>query len=117
MLSKNFYDELDNGIRFPVKVLHAAMIDTCQSCQGGQGHPYDRPTIDLPLGDDNTIVFAALSALWAYGLPIWQVEIVWRIGNDGTPFEKLGRLTFYKTMENRADDNPTFINSYQTQVN
>ena len=32
-----FYQGLDDGIRFAVRVLHAAGFETCQSCEGGPG--------------------------------------------------------------------------------
>lgn len=92
------YQSLDRGIRFVVRVLHAAGFETCQSCQGGKGHAYYEPTVDLiALGDDAT-GFGALEALQSYGLPVAQVAIVWRVCN-GLPHEKLWRITFSKTME------------------
>lgn len=106
------YQGLDKGIRFAVRVLHAAGIETCQSCQGGEGHAYDRPSVDLIATGDDAGGFAALAALRKYGLPVAEVLIVWNIEN-GLPYEKLWRITFFKTMEARADEQPMFISGYR----
>jgi hypothetical protein len=114
MMPETFYQELDPGIRFAVRVLHAGGFETCQSCQGGKGHAYFEPTIDLIARDDDAIGFGALATLRDYGLPLNGVAIVWPIAN-GQPYEKLWRVTFARTMEARADDRPIFICSYQAQ--
>lgn len=108
------YQGLDKGIRFAVRVLHAAGIETCQSCQGGAGHAYDRPTIDLTAGGDDSKGFEALAALRDYGLPVTEVAIVWNIQN-GHPYEKLWRIVFSRTMEDRADERPMFTWEYSAQ--
>jgi hypothetical protein len=88
MMPEAFYRDLDVGIRFAVRVLHAAGgIETCQSCQGGKGHSYDRPTVDMIAGSDDAVGFRALAALHAYGLPIQDLALVWRI-QHGLPSEK-----------------------------
>ena len=101
------YSLLDPGIRFAVRVLHAYCIDTCQSCQGGDGHAYDHPTVDL-IASDDAEGFAAIAVLRRYGLPVCELSIVWNIAN-GLPYEKLWRITFAKTMEGRANDRPNFV--------
>lgn len=115
MASEDFYRQLDAGIRFPVRILHAAGFDTCQSCQGGVGHSYPDPTIDLVARGDDANGFGALDALRDYGLPVSTVAIVWNIQN-GLPFEKLWRITFVKSMEDRADEEPIFIYGYETAI-
>lgn len=113
MMPESFYQALDAGIRFAVRVLHAAGgIETCQSCQGGKGHSYDRPTVDLIAGHSDAIGFRALAALTDYGLPVADVAILWNIQN-GLPYEKLWRITFRKTMEDRANDKTVFVNGYR----
>lgn len=102
------YKNLDVGIRFAVKVLHAAGIETCQSCQGGKGHSYKEPTVEIIAGSDDALGFAALHALRQYGLPVAEVSLVWPVMGS-LPFEKNWRVTFFKTMEERADDFPSFI--------
>lgn len=106
------YGGLDAGIRFAVRVLHAAGFETCQSCQGGEGHAYPEPSIEMVATGDDARGFGALDALRQYGLPVSAVAIVWNIAN-GHPFEKLWRITFSRTMEDRADEVPLFIRSYR----
>lgn len=113
MMSEVFYQNIDAGIRFAVRVLHAAGgIETCQSCEGGPGHAYDRPSIDIVAQGNDATGFAALAALTAYGLDVRDVSLVWSIQN-GLPFEKLWRITFWKPCPERADETPTFIHGYR----
>ena len=115
MMPESFYQGLDAGIRFAVRVLHAAGgIETCQSCQGGKDHSYDRPTIDMIAGGNDATGFRALAALVDYGLPVSDVAILWNVKN-GLPYEKLWRITFFETMEARADDKPSFVYGYRAQ--
>jgi len=107
------YAGIDAGVRFAVKVLHAQGIDTCQSCQGGKGHAYPEPSIEMVCGSDDARGFAALSALNAYGLPVQDIAIIWKIHN-GMPYEKLWRITFFRTMEDRANDWPVFEYAYRS---
>ena len=93
------------------RVLHAAGFETCQSCQGGKGHSYPEPTIDMVALGDDAQGFGALAALRQYGLPVAELSITWRIAN-GLPFEKLWRIVFFKTMEDRADEKPIFVFGY-----
>jgi hypothetical protein len=108
------YRDLDAGIRFAVRVLHAAGFETCQSCQGGKGHPYPDPTIEMVSTGDDAMGFGALAALQAYGLPVADISIRWPVRN-GLPYERLWAITFYKTMEDRADEKPMFVCSYRAQ--
>jgi len=108
------YQSLDPGIRFAVRVLHAAGIETCQSCQGGKGHSYDEPTVEMIATGDDAYGFGALAALRGYGLPVAAVAIIWPVRN-GLPYEKNWRITFSATMEDRADDKPMFVYGYRAQ--
>lgn len=111
MLSEAFYPALDAGIRFAVRVLHAAGLETCQSCQGGKGHAYFEPTIDMISTGDDAEGFRALAALQSHGLPVSEIAIAWPV-RHGLPYERLWRITFRKTMEDRANDRPMFIHGY-----
>jgi hypothetical protein len=111
MASESFYKEIDPGIRFAVRVLHAKGFETCQSCQGGKGHSYDHPTIDLVAGGDDAKGFGAVAALRDYGLPVAELQIVWPMMN-GLPFEKLWRIVFIRDMKERAAEIPMFIYGY-----
>jgi hypothetical protein len=106
------YADLDVGIRFPVRVLHAAGFETCQSCQGGKGHAYDRPTVEMISAGDDAEGFGALAALQAYGLPVADIAIRWPI-RHGLPYERLWTITFSKTMEDRANERPMFVRCYR----
>lgn len=116
MMLEAFYQDLDPGIRFAVRVLHARGFETCQSCQGGDGHSYDRPTVDLlarMVSSDST-GFGALHVLQEFGLPVRDVAMLWRI-DRGLPYEYFWRVTFDKTMEDRADEQPNFVWSYEAR--
>lgn len=114
MAPEPFYLGLDEGIRFPVRVLHAHGFETCQSCQGGSGHAYDWPTIDMSAGADDAAGFGALKVLQDYGLDVQSVSIVWPI-RHGLPYEKLWRITFWRSMAERAKEQPTFVFGYRAQ--
>lgn len=114
MWPKKEYDKLDKGIRFAVKVLHAHGIETGQSCQGGKGHSYNDPTIDLSTSDTGTEIFSAFDVLNQYGLPVSNISLVWETGGHKLLSERIGRITFYKTMEDRANEWPMFILFYET---
>jgi hypothetical protein len=106
------YRDLDRGIRFAVRVLHAAGFETCQSCQGGKGHSYDEPTVEMVSTGGDAQGFGALAALQAYGLPVAAISIQWPV-QHGLPYERNWRITFRKMMEDRADDVPSFIFGYR----
>ena len=114
MMPDDWYDRLDAGVRFAVKVLHAKGFETCQSCQGGDGHSYDQPTVDLNAAADDAWGFAAMATLQDYGLQVRELSLLWNIRN-GLPYEKLWRITFWKTMEERAKEWPMFIHSYRVK--
>lgn len=108
------YQGLDAGIRFAVRVLHAHGIETGQSCQGGEGHSYPQPTIEFAADADDATGFKALAVLQTYGLPVDSISIRWSIFR-GLPHEKLWQITFWKAMEDRADDELDLIYGYQFQ--
>jgi hypothetical protein len=114
MEDEEFYQGLDVGIRFAVRVLHAAGIETGQSCQGGASHCYPEPTVEFRADADDARGFAALSALQTYGLKVSTVSLRWHIFN-GLPYEKLWQITFVRTMEERADEEPGVVWGYQFQ--
>lgn len=108
------YQTLDRGIRFAVRVLHAHGIETGQSCEGGKGHSYFEPTVEFRADAGDALGFEALSYLQMYELPVSAVSIHWHVYR-GLPFEKLWRITFWKTMDDRADEKPGIIWGYQFQ--
>lgn len=108
------YDDLDKGIRFAVRLLHAHGIETGQSCEGGEGHSYPTPTIDLLAGPNDAAGFIALGYLHAYGLPVISLSKCWSVFN-GEPYEMLWRIEFARAFPERADDELMFVWGYQAQ--
>ena len=108
MASDEFYAELDSGIRFPVRLLHSHGIATGQSCEGGEGHAYFVPTIDLP---DAEPAFAAADYLCECGLPVMAVSRFWDY-EGGLPLAPIWRITFTRDMPERADELPMFVWGY-----
>lgn len=113
--SPTAYEELDEGIRFAVRALHAAGFDTCQSCEGGEGHAYDNPTVDLLVGANDAIGFGAVSTLVGYGLPVSTVSQVWNLDKLGRPYESVWRIEFARTFPERANEPFMFVWGYQAQ--
>jgi hypothetical protein len=108
------YDGIDEGIRFAVRVLHSRGIETCQSCQGGAGHAYPAPTVDMLAGSNDAAGFMALAYLHAFGLPVVSVSKCWSVSN-GEPFEMLWRIEFAHPFPERADEELMFLWGYQAQ--
>ena len=111
MWSKKEYEKLDKGIRFPVKVLHAAGLETCQSCEGGKGHAYELPTIEMISRDSDADGFAALAVLAHYGIEVFSIGIQWPIKN-WMPYEKNWRIELVRTYPERAHETPMFISNF-----
>ena len=109
--SAKWYAGLDPGIRFPVRVLHARGIHTGQSCEGGDGHAYDHPTIDLSGADDGA-GFAALGALEEYGLRVQDLSLLWRV-DRGLIMDTFWRVTLLQAWPERAEEIPIFEWSYR----
>ncbi len=111
VVSDAWYQKLDPGIRFAVRVLHARGIETGQSCEGGEGHSYDRPTVDLREGGPRAVGFAALAALEDYGLSVHDLAWLWRV-EKGLPVDNFWRLTLWQSWPARADERPMFEWAY-----
>jgi hypothetical protein len=112
---ESLYLGLDPGIRFAVRVLHAHGYETCQSCQGGVGHSYPVPTIDLPTAVNDARGFGALSVLADYGLEPMSLAQVWNLDRLGRPYETVWRIELRRHWTERADQKPTFAWSYRAQ--
>lgn len=109
MMPAPWYAALDAGIRFAVRVLHAAGIETCQSCEGGAGHTYHEPTVDLVA--DEGAGLRAVAALTGYGLDVLDLAMVWPIA-DGMPTGRLWRVQLRQAWPDRVDDEPGFVHGY-----
>lgn len=111
--SDTWYAGLDSGIRFPVRVLHAKGIHTGQSCEGGEGHSYDRPTIDLA-GNGDGAGFAACAALEEYGLRVRDVGLLWTV-DRGLISDTFWRITLWQQWPARANEIPIFEWRYRAR--
>jgi hypothetical protein len=72
-----FEPPLDDGIRETVVTLIAHGIETCESCEGGEGHAYSVPTVRFE-GDLSEGLRAVAVAL-AYGFPVSRLQRVWSV--------------------------------------
>jgi hypothetical protein len=81
---------LDLGIVEPVKALMDAGLQTAESCEGGEGHAYDRPTIVLIGGSADG--WKALAVCKDLRFTVRSLERVWDV-EDGEPRGPWWRLT------------------------
>lgn len=103
-----WYASIDEGIRFPVRVLHAAGLETCQSCQGGDGHDWPMPGIDLVSGANDSNGFAALAALTDYGIDVLSVSLHWGV-SQGKPTDRVWQVLLRRAYPERAAEKPGFV--------
>lgn len=66
---------LDPGIRHYVLILRSQGIETCQSCEGGEGHSYPEPTIEF--WGTRAAGLRAVAVAMDYGLPVAELRRVW----------------------------------------
>ena len=71
--------KIDEGIAHEVRVLWDNGVETCQSCQGGQGHPYPEPTVAFFGGQSEGP--RALGIALQFGLRVTALRRVWKITN------------------------------------
>ena len=81
---------LDKGIREAVLALHAAGIETFESCEGGDGHAFLEPTIRFH--GHKSEGFRALAAALEAGLQVSELRRVWPV-LDGEPTGPCWELT------------------------
>lgn len=87
----HFEPPLDEGIREFVEIMIAHGVETCESCQGGEGHSYAEPTIRFE-GALSEGLRAASVAL-AYRLPVSRLRRTWSIA-DGMLHGPWWEMTF-----------------------
>jgi hypothetical protein len=86
----------DLGIAGWVNLLRFHGIETCQSCQGGEGHSYPEPTIDFH-GDAHEGWYAASIALRTgtfEGLRPWRLSRTWHL-STGEPTDLVWQLVLW----------------------
>lgn len=90
----NAVDELglDPGIRRVVEVLREAGIETFESCEGGDGHAFPRPTVRFH-ASDRAEGFRALAVAMRAQLPVAELRRVW-VMQDGEPTGPHWEITF-----------------------
>ncbi|AXI50416.1 hypothetical protein [Sulfitobacter sp. SK025] len=71
---------LDEGIADAVHILRAAGIETIESCEGGEGHPFHEPTIRLCGGPGEG--FRAYGVAVRAGLQPRAIVRIWTV-DDG----------------------------------
>ncbi|MEE9178800.1 MAG: hypothetical protein V3U46_10270 [Acidimicrobiia bacterium] len=87
---------LDPGIRQVVVSLNDAGIQTAESCEGGEGHAYEKPTVVLTGATaDGWRAFAVCLDL---GFPVQSLARTWDIEND-EPRGPWWHVTFSSTVE------------------
>lgn len=82
---------LDPGIRRYVDALWSEGIETCESCQGGDGHAFTEPTIRFH--GDRAEGFKALAAAHRHGLPVACIRRIWPVV-EGEPTGPWWEMTF-----------------------
>ena len=72
--------KVDPGIARELAILRENGVETTESCQGGQGHPFPEPTIRFCGG--KSAGWKALSVTLAHGLKVCELRRVWTILDD-----------------------------------
>lgn len=85
--------KIDAGIAREVRVLWENGIETTESCQGGQGHPFPEPTVRFAGGQAEG--FKALAIARENGLKVTALRRVWTI-IDGEPVGPDWEMTFLR---------------------
>lgn len=85
---------LDKGIAPFVKILADAGIETYESCEGGEGHPFTEPTICFY--GDHSEGFKALAIALQHALPVFEIRRFWSI-EDLQPVGPNWAITFTET--------------------
>jgi hypothetical protein len=84
--------KLDKGIAREVKILFQNGVETTESCEGGQGHPFPEPTVRFAGGQAEG--FRALGIALQNGLNVTELRRVWSV-QDGEPVGPQWEMTFY----------------------
>jgi hypothetical protein len=92
----DFDPPLDAGIRRAVEILHAAGIETFESCEGGSGHAYPEPTVRFY--GDRSEGFRALAIAIQNNLPVSTVRRIWSV-NDGEPTGPYWEIVFWRKVD------------------
>lgn len=81
-------DGIDPGIAKEVRILRENGIETTESCQGGQGHPFPEPTVRFAGGQSEGP--RALGIALQHGLRVTTLRRYWDI-IDGEMTGRIGK--------------------------
>ena len=70
---------LDSGIKEAVLILRGAGVETFESCEGGNGHAFDVPTIKFH--GDAWAGYKAFAVAMEYGLPVRRIQRAYGVVN------------------------------------
>jgi hypothetical protein len=82
---------LDPGIRRYVELLNEAGVETFESCEGGEGHAFPRPTVCFH--GERAEGFRAVAVALQNALPVAELRRAWSI-IDGEPTGPHWEMTF-----------------------
>jgi hypothetical protein len=82
---------IDPGIAEEVRILQTNGVETVESCQGGQGHPFPEPTVRFAGGKSEGL--RALGIALQHGLRVAELRRVWTI-IDGEAVGPIWEMTF-----------------------
>lgn len=94
---------LDPGIRPYVEALNQAGVETFESCEGGEGHCYPRPTIRFH--GHRSEGFRALAVALQHDFPVADLRRTWPL-IDGEPTGPHWEMTFWRTAAGTAVTSP-----------
>ena len=83
---------IDPGIAHEVRILRENGVETTESCQGGQGHPFPEPTVRF--AGEKSEGPRALGIALQNGLQVTELRRVWTI-IDGEPCGPFWEMTFH----------------------
>jgi len=91
---------IDKGIARAVRVLWEGGVETHESCEGGDGHPFTEPTVRF--GGGHAEGFRALGIALQHGLRVSELRRYWSV-LDGEPTGPHWELTFTPSAALRED--------------
>jgi len=83
--------KVDPGIAHELTILRDNGVETTESCEGGQGHPFPEPTIRFCGG--KSAGWHALAVALQHGLKVLELRRIWPI-IDGEPVGPEWEMTF-----------------------
>ena len=86
------WKNIDPGIEKELRILREHGIETTESCQGGQGHPFPEPTIRFCGG--RSAGFKAVEIAITFGLKMSELRRVWNM-QDGELTGPEWEMTFH----------------------